>query len=105
MKKEIFREYDIRGIVGQDFDLAEAEIIGQGYGTYLKQKGGTKAVVARDCRLTSDSIRDGLIKGMVKSGLEVVDVGVCPAPVFYFALRHLNMHGGLMITASHNPPE
>jgi phosphomannomutase/phosphoglucomutase len=105
MKKEIFREYDIRGIVGQDFDLAEAEIIGRGYGTYLKQKGGTRAVVARDCRLTSDSIRDGLIKGMVKSGLEVVDVGVCPAPVFYFALRHLNMHGGLMITASHNPPE
>lgn len=105
MKKEIFREYDIRGIVGQDFDLAEAEIIGRGYGTYLKQKGGTKAVVARDCRLTSDSIRDELIKGMVKSGLEVVDVGVCPAPVFYFALRHLNMDGGLMITASHNPPE
>ena len=105
MKKEIFREYDIRGIVGQDFDLAEIELFGQGYGTYLKQKGGSRAVVARDCRLTSDSIRDELIKGMVKSGLEVVDVGVCPAPVFYFALRHLNMHGGLMITASHNPPE
>ncbi|MBW2623400.1 MAG: phosphomannomutase/phosphoglucomutase [Deltaproteobacteria bacterium] len=105
MKKEIFREYDIRGVVGQDFDIPEVELLGQGYGTYLQQKNGSKAIVARDCRLTSDSIRDELIKGLVKSGLQVIDVGVCPAPVFYFALRHLEADGGLMITASHNPPE
>jgi phosphomannomutase/phosphoglucomutase len=105
MKKEIFREYDIRGVVGQDFDIPEAEQMGQAYGTYLQRKSGSKAVIARDCRLTSDSIRDELIKGLVKSGLQVIDVGVCPAPVFYFALRHLEADGGLMITASHNPPE
>ncbi len=105
MKGEIFREYDIRGIPGQDFDLADVERIGRGFGTYLHRRGGRNAVIGRDCRLSSGSIRDALAKGMVSAGLRVTDLGVCPTPVLYFALHHLRRDGGIMITASHNPPE
>ena len=105
MKKEIFREYDIRGIVGKDFDMADVETLGQGYGTYLHQHGGGRAVIGRDCRLSSPDVRDALVKGLIRAGVHVTDVGTCPTPVFYFALHHLKADGGLMITASHNPPE
>ncbi|MEJ2723301.1 MAG: phosphomannomutase/phosphoglucomutase [Deltaproteobacteria bacterium] len=105
MKKEIFREYDIRGIVNRDFDLSDVERIGQGFGTYLHQFGGRCAVIGRDCRLSSPGLRDALVTGMVAAGIRVFDVGVCPTPVLYFAIRHLKTDGGLMITASHNPPE
>jgi phosphomannomutase/phosphoglucomutase len=105
MKREIFREYDIRGVVDQDLDLLDAERIGKGFGTYLHHRGGRSALVGRDCRLSSPSIRDALVKGLVASGIQVVDAGVCPTPAFYFGLRHFSCDGGLMITASHNPPE
>jgi len=105
MKKEIFREYDIRGIVNQDFDLDDVFTIGQGYGTYLHQHGGTSAVIGRDCRLSSEPIRNALVEGLIKSGIQVIDIGICPTPVYYFSLRHFEPDGGLMITASHNPPE
>jgi phosphomannomutase/phosphoglucomutase len=105
MKKEIFREYDIRGIVNRDFDLSDVERIGQGFGTYLHQFGGRCAVIGRDCRLSSPGLRDALVTGMVAAGVRVFDVGVCPTPVLYFAIRHLKSDGGVMITASHNPPE
>jgi len=105
MNKEIFREYDIRGILDKDFDLTDVERIGQGYGTYLQDHGGRRVVIGRDCRLSSPGIRDALAKGLVRAGAEVVDVGVCPTPVLYFALHHLSADGGLMITASHNPPQ
>jgi phosphomannomutase / phosphoglucomutase len=105
MKREIFREYDIRGIVGTDFDAADVEKVGQGFATYLQRHGGKRAVVGRDCRLTSPEIRDALVGGLVKGGIDVEDIGVCPTPLLYFALHHLRSDGGLMITASHNPPE
>jgi phosphomannomutase/phosphoglucomutase len=105
MKKEIFREYDIRGIVDQDFDLADVERIGRGFGTYLHHHGGKRAVIGRDCRLSSPSLCDALVKGMLVAGVQVIDVGTCPTPVLYFAIRHLKTDGGIMITASHNPPE
>jgi len=101
----IFREYDIRGIFGEDFSLEDMERFGRGYGTYLGVRGGRRAVVGRDCRLSSPQIRDMVVKGLLASGLEVVDVGMCPTPVLYFAIRHLGVEGGLMITASHNPPQ
>ncbi|MBW2128269.1 MAG: phosphomannomutase/phosphoglucomutase [Deltaproteobacteria bacterium] len=105
MKKEIFREYDIRGILEKDFNLEDVELIGRGYGTYLSEHGGTRAIVGRDCRLSSPKIRDALVKGLLDSGTRVIDIGVCPTPLLYFAIRHLEADGGLMITASHNPPE
>ncbi len=105
MNPLIYREYDIRGVVGVDFDLNDVERIGRGYATYLAGHGVGTCAVGRDCRLSSPKIRDALIKGMTKGGSEVIDIGMCPTPVLYFALRHLNVEGGAMITASHNPPE
>lgn len=105
MNSQIFREYDIRGVVGTDYDLDDVRTIGRGYGAYLKNQGGMTVAVARDCRLTSPDIRDALIEGLTSTGLQVTDVGLAPTPVLYFAVRHLNTHGGIMITASHNPPE
>ncbi|MBW2016512.1 MAG: phosphomannomutase, partial [Deltaproteobacteria bacterium] len=81
MKKEIFREYDIRGILEKDFNLEDVELIGRGYGTYLSEHGGTRAVVGRDCRLSSPKIRDALVKGLLDSGTRVIDIGVCPTPL------------------------
>jgi phosphomannomutase / phosphoglucomutase len=105
MKNEIFREYDIRGIVDKDFDLSDVERIGLGFGTYLLKHVGETAVVARDCRISSPGIRDALVNGMVQSGVRVMDLGTCPTPLLYFGIRHLKADGGVMITASHNPPE
>ncbi len=105
MKDEIFREYDIRGVVDKDFDLKDVERMGQGYGAYLQRHEGRSVVVGRDCRLTSPDIRRALINGLIKAGMAVTDIGLCPTPVFYFAMRHLKKDGGMMITASHNPPE
>ena len=105
MKPHIFREYDIRGVVDRDFDQADVEAVGRGFGTYLQQHGGRTAVVGRDCRLSSGGLRDALIQGLVDTGVRVIDVGVVPTPVLYFSLFHLDPDGGVMITASHNPPE
>ncbi|MEW5721838.1 MAG: phosphomannomutase/phosphoglucomutase [Thermodesulfobacteriota bacterium] len=105
MKKEIFREYDIRGVVDRDFDLEDAELIGRGLATYLVRRGGDRVAVGRDCRLSSDRVRDALVEGLIRSGVSVIDLGVCPTPLLYFALHHLAADGGVMITASHNPPE
>lgn len=105
MNKEIFREYDIRGMPDRDFNISDVRNIGQGYGTFLDQNGGKRTVIARDCRLSSPEIRDALVDGLMESGAHIIDVGVCPTPLLYFAIRHLKADGGLMITASHNPPE
>jgi len=105
MNKEIFREYDIRGILDQDFDLADVDAVGRGFGTYLHQHGGKTAVIGRDCRLSSPAIREVLVKALMQAGVRTIDVGICPTPVFYFALHHLKVDGGMMVTASHNPPQ
>lgn len=105
MKPLIFREYDIRGVVDKDFNTDDAEKIGRGYATYLRERGGRRCVVGRDCRTSSQAIRDALIKGITNGGVDVIDVGLCPTPLLYFAIRYLGADGGVMITASHNPPE
>ena len=105
MKDVIFREYDIRGVYGEDFDLDDAVTIGRGFGTYLSRHGGSRAVIGRDCRISSPAVRDAVVEGMTAAGVKVIDVGVVPTPVLYFALRHLEVDGGLVITASHNPPQ
>jgi len=105
MNPRIFREYDIRGLV--DIDLTDDVVlqIGKGYAAYLSRLGKKKAAVGRDGRLSSPRFRDQLVRGMVSGGLEVIDLGVCPTPVFYFSLFHFDRDGGIMITGSHNPPE
>ena len=105
MDPNTFREYDIRGIVGEEIRDEDVVLLGKAFGTYMASQGKHCAVVGRDCRLSSGHFRDLLVEGMLSSGLDVVDVGLVPTPVFYFALRHLNREGGMMVTASHNPPE
>jgi len=105
MDPNIFREYDIRGIVGEEIREEDVVLLGRAFATYLARQQKRHAVIGRDCRLSSDLFRDRLVAGMLTTGLEVIDIGVVPTPVFYFAIRHLDREGGIMITASHNPPD
>jgi phosphomannomutase/phosphoglucomutase len=105
MNPDIFREYDIRGIAGKDINGDEVFLIGKGIGTYLQNHNCRKLTVGRDCRTTSDDYAGQIIKGLMATGCDVLDLGVCPTPVFYFSIRHFDRQGGVMITASHNPKE
>ena len=105
MNPHMFREYDIRGIAGKDMDDDDVKLIGQGIGTFLRNKGASIVSVGRDCRLTSDNYSNMLIEGLMSTGCDVIDIGVCPTPVFYYSIQQLKTGGGVMITASHNPPE
>ncbi len=102
----MFREYDIRGKVDQDLTVEVAEAIGKAYGTMVKRTGGKKVVSGRDGRLSGPKLQEALIKGILSTGLDVVDIGVTPTPVMYFSLFKLEgIDGGIQVTGSHNPPE
>jgi len=105
MNPGIFREYDIRGITGEDILEEDVIDIGKAYGSFLKDQGREKISVGRDCRKTSDRFSQLFIQGIVSTGCDVVDIGTCPTPVLYFSIHHLELDGGAMVTASHNPPE
>mgnify|MGYP003773804453 CR=1 FL=1 len=105
MDPKVFREYDIRGIVGKEIHDPDVVRLGKAFGTLMMEKGRERIVVGRDCRLSSERYRDLLVEGLVSAGMDVADVGICPTPLFYFAIRHLDRAGGIMLTASHNPPE
>jgi len=101
----LFREYDIRGIVGTELTEDLAEQIGRAYGTRAVRAGAHAVAVGRDGRTSARQMRAALLKGLLGCGLDVVDVGVCPTPLLYYSLFTLPVGGGVMITASHNPPE
>jgi phosphomannomutase/phosphoglucomutase len=105
MNPSIFREYDIRGLAEKEFDREFALLLGKVHGTIISEKGGRRATVGRDCRATSDSYAQAIIAGLASAGLQVYDIGVCPTPLLYFSLFHLNVDGGIQVTASHNPSE
>lgn len=105
MNREIFREYDIRGVVGRDLDEGVVERLGRAVGTFLAQRGAEEVTVGRDCRLSSGLFHQLIRQGLIGSGLEVVDIGMVPTPLLYFALHHLDLDGGVQVTGSHNPPE
>jgi phosphomannomutase/phosphoglucomutase len=102
----IFRQYDIRGVVGADLTLEAAEGIGRGYAAVLAERGIAGAVaVGRDNRHSGRALRDALVKGLTDCGVDVVDIGVAPTPVLYWSLHHCGVVGGIQVTGSHNPPE
>lgn len=105
MNPGMFREYDIRGIAGKDMTEDDVFLIGKGVGTFIREHGRTKLTVGRDCRLTSDLYSEKVIEGLLSTGCDVIDIGVCPTPVLYFSIQHFNQEGGVMVTASHNPGE
>jgi len=105
MRREIFREYDIRGIAGKDLTAETVELLGKGIGTWLLRKGCACIALGRDCRLSSEPFRDAILNGLMSTGMTVTDVGCAPTPLLYYAIHELKADGGIMITGSHNPAE
>ncbi len=105
INKNIFRGYDIRGIYPTDLNEEAAELIGKGFASLMKQKGETHIIVGRDVRLSSDTLFNALTKGIIQTGVNVVNIGVCMTPMTYFAREILKIKPSIMITASHNPKE
>jgi phosphomannomutase/phosphoglucomutase len=106
ISQTIFRQYDVRGIVGQDLTTDVAYGLGRGYAALLAQRGIHGAVaVGRDNRPSGDALREALVRGLTECGVDVVDVGVVPTPLLYWSLHHEPVVGGIQITGSHNPPE
>jgi len=105
LKPTIFREYDIRGVADSELTDDGIEQLGRALGTYLQRHNGPHIALGRDTRLSSPRLRDALAAGLKASGCAVTDIGVVPTPVLYYAVIHLDLDGGVMITGSHNPPE
>jgi phosphomannomutase/phosphoglucomutase len=105
LKPEIFREYDIRGIVDKDLNPGTVELLGRGIGTYFRQKGKKEVLLGKDCRLSSQPYSEALVKGLHSTGCQVIDLGIIPTPLLYFAIYYKKKEAGVMITGSHNPPE
>jgi phosphomannomutase/phosphoglucomutase len=104
MDPHIFRQYDIRGVVADALTPAVVTQIGRALGTMATRAGAKTFAVGRDCRTHSPLLRDALVEGLVSCGLEVIDVGLVPTPLLYFAVFHWDLGGGVQITGSHNPP-
>jgi phosphomannomutase / phosphoglucomutase len=112
LNRNIFREYDIRGKADRDLTDEVATSIGLAYAsmmTNLSSDAGAgsrpRVAVGLDCRLSGPRLRKALTEGLRRGGADVVDVGVGPTPKLYFAVHHLGLDGGIMITGSHNPPD
>lgn len=101
----IFRAYDIRGVVTDTLTPDVVREIGRAFASECQDRGISRAVVARDGRLSGPDLVEALSAGMQASGLEVIDIGMVPTPVLYFATHHLQTGTGIMVTGSHNPPE
>ena len=99
----IFRAYDIRGIYGEEITKETAFTIGKSFGSFIQKTGKKDVLVGHDNRLSSPELSDFLIKGLLKSGVNVIDLGKVTTPMFYYARTLLNKWSGIMITASHNP--
>jgi phosphomannomutase / phosphoglucomutase len=101
----IFREYDIRGTVDKDLDEPAVGLIGKAFGTRIREAGGQRVAVGRDTRLSGPRFARALLEGVTSTGVDVLDLGVVPTPLTYFAAHTLDVQGICMITGSHNPPE
>lgn len=105
LNKQIFREYDIRGIYGEELNENTAYHIGRAFGTKLKELGKNETVLAHDNRLSSPILEEYMIKGLIESGITVRNLGLATTPMCYFAANYLKTDASMMITASHNPKE
>ncbi len=108
MNEEIFREYDIRGVVDKDFDSGFANILGKAFAVYLKSRSTKppfKVSVGQDARLSSNKLSESLCSGLAESGVEVLRLGLITSPMCYYSTFESPLSGAIMITGSHNPPE
>ena len=108
MKSHIFRQYDIRGIVGEDLDAKVTEAVGRAFGSRVRLDSSSRSptvAVGYDNRSTSPALANGLIAGIRSAGVDVLDIGTVPTPVLYWSEVTLGADAGVQITGSHNPPE
>jgi phosphomannomutase / phosphoglucomutase len=106
LSRNIFREYDIRGVTGKDLTPEVARLVARGYSAFLKAAGVEGAIaVGRDNRPSGVDLHREIVAGLLESGFNVVDIGVVPTPLAYWAQHNLGVAGGIQITGSHNPPE
>ena len=105
LNRFLFREYDLRGIVGELIDEDVAYTLGLSYGSYVLNMGINMVVIGRDNRISSPNIAKALMKGITETGCSVVYLGEVTTPMFYFARYSLKLYAGIMVTASHNPKE
>ncbi len=103
--KEIFKAYDIRGIVGRTLTPQIAEVIGHAIGSEARSRRQAAIAIGRDGRHSGPDLSAALARGIRRSGIDVVDVGQVATPMLYFATHHLDTRSGVMVTGSHNPPE
>ena len=102
---EIFKAYDIRGIVGKTLTPAIVTTIGRAIGSELIDRGGREITIGRDGRLSGPELLAALAQGLQSAGINVIDVGQVATPMLYFAAHHFNTQSGVMLTGSHNPPD
>ncbi len=105
LPREIFKAYDIRGIVGSQLTVAGVEAIGQGLGTLALEAGGRAIAVGRDGRLSGPELSGALSRGIVRAGADVIDVGQVTTPMSYFASHAMETGSAVSVTGSHNPPD
>ncbi len=105
MDHDIFREYDIRGVVDKQLTDEVVHLIGQGFSSFLAKRNVHRISVGRDCRLSSERFFSIISQSLIKSGIDIVDIGIVSTPVQYFSMIHLDLMGGIMITGSHNPKD
>lgn len=105
LNPHIFRQYDIRGIMGEDLDEHVAHTLGQAFGTFVIEKGEKKVVVGCDNRKSSPVLKKALIEGLMSTGCDVIDLGTVITPMFYYSRVLYDINPGVMVTASHNPPQ
>ena len=105
LSKKIFRAYDIRGVVGKELTVETVRLIGQAIGSEAQARGETAIIVGRDGRNSGPELLAALIEGLCTSGCDVIDIGMVPTPVLYFATHFLEPKSGVILTGSHNPPE
>ncbi|MBT3479182.1 MAG: phosphomannomutase/phosphoglucomutase [Candidatus Marinimicrobia bacterium] len=105
LNKYIFREYDIRGKVSDDFPPDVVESLGKGFGTFIQRGGGQEIALSGDVRLTTPSLIEQFKKGVLSTGVDVINIGILPTPANYYSMFKLDVAGAVQITGSHNPPE
>ena len=105
LNKNIFREYDIRGVYPTELDDDTAYTFGLGFGTHIQKLGKKKCVVGHDNRLSSPALYQALIEGIKSTGVDVISLDLCTTPMYYYACIKLGIPSGVMVTASHNPKD
>src|SRR6185503_515187 len=105
MNEHIFREYDIRGVVGRDLTDEAVYDVARATGTFFRDNGASRVSLGRDARESSPRFRDIMIRGLNETGCDVIDVGMVPTPLLYFTLFSEDVEAGVMITGSHNPAD